>query len=341
MTSTNARYNVKVHGKSHVVHIDPRVMAEFRKMAEAADMYYGELAERARRDHNGTLSEAITAFVQKNTDTPLFKHVTRDAWMTAAVDALRPVFAERGFELPAKIRAGIGFMHTGWKSKHLGECAHPKHSTDGYSEIFINVMNDDAEPLRIFNILTHELCHARDHADGKDGHGKSFRLIGEALDLEGKPKSMMGEAAWASWAAPLCEELGPIPHSAMQAVLKEKKQQTTRMIKCQCPDCNAIWRISRKPLEEMADHGIRAIRCLNPFCFGEQEIRELLGSGEESEDEAEAPAKPKHHEAPNKKGGRKNPGKATTKTKRAADHESEEKAQSKYDKHDYPERRGR
>ncbi|MFA5996160.1 MAG: hypothetical protein WC790_00335 [Candidatus Paceibacterota bacterium] len=130
----------------------------------------------------------------------------------------------------------------------------------GWTEIYVHPCETDI--VRIANILTHELCHAA--IDCRGGHGREFQRVSAALDLEGKPAQRMGGVEWAAWATPLIERVGPMPHAALAEYVARAKKQTTRLIKCECAECGAIWRTSAKVISGI---GCGFMRCLDPDCF--------------------------------------------------------------------------
>lgn len=319
--TTTTKIDIWMHKKSHSVRLPVAVHSAFLDKAERGGLTIGQAAQEAQREHNGTLAEAITKWVGE-----VALYGNRELWCGALVEAMRPVFAERGFPLPEKIRASIAFTSTGWKGKARGECWSDHMSADGATEIMVHICETDT--VRIANILTHELCHAAQFlaAKGnpkkaakmkeKGGHGKDFRKIAEALDVTGDPLVAGSEkmphalgdpkGAWGSWALPLIEAAGPCPHSAIGEFVKkekEEKKQESRMLKLDHSEeqggCGAVWRMS---LTHIGDKPR-----LSCPCCGEH-IENPHYEGEEMDD--------------------------------LDDIEGEEEAQARYDRHDYPERRG-
>lgn len=109
--------------------------------------------------------------------------------------------------------------------------------------------------------------------------------------LEGKPAHMIGEAAWKAWAAPIIAALGPCPYGILASDQPKVKKQTTRMLKCECGECQAIWRTSGKVVAQVltkfeelnatlqsAHDATKAkalfeprkpfFRCIDPLCTG-------------------------------------------------------------------------
>jgi hypothetical protein len=174
---------------------------------------------------------------------------TREGWLNAAVNNLRPHYAEAAFPLPDKIRAAIGFPSTGRKGKRIAECWDPSASGDGYVEIFIIASYQD--PVEILGFLCHELAHAA--APKGAGHGPEFKKVALAVGLEGKMRQALPGLELKAQLFELAAKLGPIPHSILDingGASDKPKKQTTRLVKCECPDCGYIVRTTQKWIDE-------------------------------------------------------------------------------------------
>lgn len=87
--------------------------------------------------------------------------LAREAWLHAAVAALRPRFAVTGMPLPERMRLPVGFGY-GVKAESkiiLGQCQSRRASGGQGSHIFISPV--DAYPAATLAILVHELGHRR------------------------------------------------------------------------------------------------------------------------------------------------------------------------------------
>lgn len=158
-------------------------------------------------------------------------HITRESWLSALADEVRPWYEEAGSPLPEKIRLSCGFSVS---LKHLGVCFPADSSADGTIEIFIKPDQDD--PMTVAGIVMHELVHAAVPAGSK--HGPVFRKLALAVGLEGRmTQALPGEARKAAL-LPIVEALGPYPHSALQGPKKkEKGSQAGQYVNVTCPDC--------------------------------------------------------------------------------------------------------
>lgn len=269
-----------IDGKCKTIRIAPSIWQAFLDLAIARKIASNQLAKVAQRDHNGTLAQAIEAYVRQHSDRPVYLHANRESWLDQAIEAMRPVFASRGYPLPAKIRASVGFTSKGMRGKRIGECWSSGASADGHAEIFLDP-SKNADAVALVDVLTHELCHTVDHANGRKGHTKTFKAIGAALDLEGKATCMAGGTAWRVWALPLIETLGPCPYGKLAEQMKAVKKQTTRMLKLECPDedCGAVWRMSAAHLASEGGSP-RVVRCP---CCQERVANPLEEGGDEEE----------------------------------------------------------
>lgn len=182
---------------------------------------------------------------------------TREEWLNAFAAAARPVFKQRGFELPEKVRISVGFMFR--SPKAIGQCWHESASADGHREIFINPTQADSS--RVADILTHELCHTLFGPDEK--HGKNFKAAAFGMGLEGKATATTAGDGWREWANPILEALGPIPHAALDPAQSGVKKQSTRLLKCECDTCGFIFRATAKHVNG------RVLRCPDDDCDGQ------------------------------------------------------------------------
>ena len=114
-------------------------------------------------------------------------HNSRESYLRAATNELRPYFAKHGLILPEKIRFAVAFTSHGKKGKVAGECWHAGASDDGHHEIIIRA--DFADPAEVLGILVHELVHAALPPDAK--HGKEFREAALKIGLEGQMRHAM------------------------------------------------------------------------------------------------------------------------------------------------------
>lgn len=166
--------------------------------------------------------------------------MTREEWLSAAVEELRPVFDSLN-PLPEKIRVTCGFpsVRSTALKKRIGEHWSPKASEDQTHEILISPVLDDS--VEVFAVLVHELAHAA--TDG-DGHQGRFPATVRSLSLEGKPSQTYAGDAFKQRFKDLIDGLGPYPHAKLN--VGSHKKQSTRMLKAVCPACGYTVRLTSK-----------------------------------------------------------------------------------------------
>jgi hypothetical protein len=171
----------------------------------------------------------------------------REAWLLALVDALRPWFAEHGFELPP-FRIACGFPSSGGlgsRRRTVGECWPPNTSTDGTAEVFVSPTLDD--PVEVAETTVHELLHAVVGCD--KGHGPVFAAAARAMLLEGPPTATRSGDAFRQKVEPILAVLGPYPHARLSPEPKTKPQ-STRLLKASCAQCGYVVRVTAKHVVE-------------------------------------------------------------------------------------------
>lgn len=175
-------------------------------------------------------------------------HNSRDEWLRSATDELRPIFAAADVELPTNIRFSIAFPSTGRRSKRVGECWDPSASDDGYANVIIRA--DQADPVEVLGVLTHELVHAG--VGNAAGHGKLFKRAALAVGLTGKMRSTTIGDRLRDDLTRIASVVGPLPHGKLNwdGLSDKPKKQTARMLKVWCPACDYVGRFAKTHLIE-------------------------------------------------------------------------------------------
>lgn len=171
------------------------------------------------------------------------KATTREEWLVAATNLLRPDFETVGATVPKKVRVTCGWPSQGGrpgKNQRIGECWPPSCSEDGTTEMFINPML--SEGLAALDVLVHEMVHAAVGCD--EGHKGPFRVTAKAIGLEGKMTATVAGEVLLVRLREVEQALGAYPHAKLNP--KNKKPQSTRMLKLQCGKCGWMARTSRK-----------------------------------------------------------------------------------------------
>lgn len=164
--------------------------------------------------------------------------MTREAWLEEGVKRLAPIFAAAGHPLPP-VKVSCSWPGGGSAKKRIGECWARKMSAAGINEIFISPRI--ADPVAALDILAHELVHAVD--DCQNGHKAEFKAIGTAVGLEGKPTQMHAGEELKAKLAEMAKAIGTYPHSTLD--LSSRKKAKTYLLKCECMDCDAVWRMTQ------------------------------------------------------------------------------------------------
>lgn len=174
------------------------------------------------------------------------QYSTREEWLTAGVEEVRSLFDLSGKSLPKQIRVSCGFPSTALRSGAIGECWISTASADGTFEILIHPKL--ADPVKVFEVLIHELCHA---TAGAFNHGVNFQKIAKAMHLQAigrgrEPwKSTEGDADFIATYADIITSLGEYPHAELKSD-RQIKKQTTRLLKAVCPSCGYTVRLTSK-----------------------------------------------------------------------------------------------
>lgn len=157
---------------------------------------------------------------------------TREAWLQAAHDKLRPLFTAQALELPP-INVSVGLPSVRALSdghRRVGECWDVKASADGRHTVFISPLVHDAQ--EVLGILVHEDVHVC--VGCKAGHKAPFKKAALALGLEGKMTETTVGPFLKAQLEVLAAELGPYPQAKFDPRKSGKKKQGTRMLKVVC-----------------------------------------------------------------------------------------------------------
>lgn len=171
-------------------------------------------------------------------------HQTREQWLNAAVDELRPMFqALAPHPAAQRIRVTCGYPSNWKRSKALGECHPATNSADNHYEILIAPTL--AKPRDVFAVLVHEVAHT---CAGQMNHGRLFGQTCEALGLIPHAtkgyKATSPSDAFDDLFAGIVESLGDYPHAELSTA--GAKVQATRLLKCFCPSCGYTFRTTAK-----------------------------------------------------------------------------------------------
>lgn len=176
--------------------------------------------------------------------------MNREDWLAQAIVSLRSgLFLEAGYQVPDAVRASCGFPSqkgTARKNRRIGECWPPEASQDAVAEIWISPVL--ASAAEVLPVLIHEVVHAT--VGCVHGHKGPFRKCMTAVGLEGKPTSTHAGERAIAWGAEFERLNGAYPAGPL-TVHGPKQKQSTRLVKCECPDCGYIARTTRKWIDEV------------------------------------------------------------------------------------------
>jgi hypothetical protein len=162
----------------------------------------------------------------------------RAQWLEQAVEALRTKFAEVGYSIPERIRVSIGWPKRAGRCGRIGECWSTSASSDQHAELFISPQPTDASNILV--TLAHELSHATVGTDA--GHGALFKRCALKIGLQGPMRHTTALPEFTAWGQALIERIGAYP----AGFLTDTPKQGTRMLKCECPTCGYLARVSQK-----------------------------------------------------------------------------------------------
>lgn len=177
----------------------------------------------------------------------------RHEWIERASGELRKMFAGKGYRVPDKARVSIGWpkgSHGGKRA--IGQCWATSASADEHNEIFISPELGHSGrgtvdgSVRILGVLAHEFVHAA--VGNEAGHRRKFQDAAKAVGLEPPWTATSEGAAFTAWAKPIVKKIGVFPAGALYAT--GRKKQSTRLLKCECPHCGYIARVTRKWIEK-------------------------------------------------------------------------------------------
>lgn len=159
-------------------------------------------------------------------------HLTREAWLTAAVKALTTDLAAVGASVPP-VRVSVGFPGgRGRKNAVIGQCWAAEAATDGVAQVFISPTI--VEPVQVLATLLHEMIHAVD--GNHSGHRGAFAQIARAVGLQAPMTATVPGDALSARLRTVSDGLGAFPHAALRTgVSGAHRPQGTRMLKVQCP----------------------------------------------------------------------------------------------------------
>lgn len=139
---------------------------------------------------------------------PAPKALNREQWLTHIAVLLRPWFSRHGFEIPLRVRLGVGALAP--STRTLGVC-YPDVDRAGFRHVTISPFIDD--PILVAAVLAHELIHAG--LPPEEGHGPRFRAAARGVGFEGRLTEVSPGPALRAEIAAVVRRAGPYPHVAL------------------------------------------------------------------------------------------------------------------------------
>lgn len=191
-------------------------------------------------------------------------YTTREEWLQAAADQLRPLLAERSGLTAPTVRIGVGWTSKGRRSAAIGECWKAAAAADGVNEITVRVTHN-SDVLGVLGTLLHEMIHAA--LDCEDGHGGRFKRAHTAVGFRGSARTSAERTdELTADLQRIAATLGEYPGARGLAVAPASSaaaKQSTRMIKLLCHACGFTFRCTRQWIDAA---GGGAMRCPDPLC---------------------------------------------------------------------------
>ena len=142
------------------------------------------------------------------TGAPAPPALNREQWLTYVAVLLRPWFSRHGFEIPLRVRLGVGALAL--TTRTLGVC-YPQVDRAGFRHVTISPFIDD--PLLVAAVLAHELIHAG--LPPNEGHGPHFRRVARRVGFEGRLTEVRPGPALRAEIAAVVRRAGAYPHVAL------------------------------------------------------------------------------------------------------------------------------
>jgi len=182
------------------------------------------------------------------------KYKIREEWLLAGIAAIdATIFIPNNRPLPSNLMVSCSFSITGNRlgsdKVTQGSCIDKTMSdSKANDQICISPIVDDS--VEVLDTLVHECLHAQ--VGVAHGHKAPFSRGMKDIGLIDKPTVARAGEEMLVILRKIADELGPYPHSKLDTT--GRKKQTTRMVKCECPECGMVVRASRKALENGPPH---------------------------------------------------------------------------------------
>ena len=201
----------------------------------------------------------------------------REDWLNSVKELLeKEVFGRLGYVIPP-VRLSCGWPSARGLSKNnrrVGECWAAEASFDKVHEIFISPYLEDR--VEVAATVMHELVHAI--AGVQEKHGRAFKKVCTRIGLIGPVTNNLPSPGLREFLVKLVDRVGPYEHASIDAIMSDRKKQTTRMIKLECEYCGYTVRTTMKWL----GYGL-------PRCVCEHDFKVADGGVKKEDEKAATP----------------------------------------------------
>jgi hypothetical protein len=172
---------------------------------------------------------------------------------------------------PKEVRVSCSLLSAGMSHGPAIAHVHLKHATgNNYHEIRMGAhlggRKTKESSGRVADILLHEMIHTMVPLDGHKG---GFRDIAHSIGLLSPMTSTTASPALKERIeSQVVKVLGRYPHKGVKLVPRGKRGKGSRLLKCECPSCGCIIRLTRKWVNE-ADG---SITCPIGHCQDDMEL---------------------------------------------------------------------
>ena len=159
------------------------------------------------------------------------KIINREDFLEKATELMKPLFKDKGYNIPLNLRVSCSFPSTrglSAKQKAIGECWDSSASDENKYNVFISPTIDDK--WLVLSVLVHELVHAT--VGLKNGHNHIFKKCATALGLEGKMTATTFGETFKQLFKNVFNSLPKYDYKKING--SNRKKQSTRLLKVVC-----------------------------------------------------------------------------------------------------------
>jgi hypothetical protein len=178
----------------------------------------------------------------------------RQEWIEESVRMFREHFAANWWSVPANIRMSVGYPVGSKDGKRkLGQCIHCIYSSDATYEIFLSP--DYTDTAEVLETIAHEMIHATvenpNPPEGYKavGHKGKFKQCALAIGFKGPFTSTPSDQKMLDFIKIIVDKIGEFPAGRLN--LTKRKKKGTYLLKCECPECGYVARVTAKWIDKI------------------------------------------------------------------------------------------